>query len=209
MSGQHLHRMMGPAQALGMNLPQPEPLGAEDHWAAWTRLVRLFPTSSLPFSAYTTPGGSRFAGVDLLRGIRANQSSAEAAQLLAPLSPDTFNRVGVMAALNASRQEQAFKGLALAYLTVPVTLLAAWAQIVPGYVDRWLAANALGASIVALSLIGVGALQFFGWWRSRQIVAVLALIALDRAAAGQTSSPQVSAPVTGNASKPGRRRRSS
>ncbi|WP_309630162.1 hypothetical protein [Brevundimonas sp.] len=191
-----------------MNLPQPEPLDAEDHWAAWSRLVRLFPTSSLPFSAYTTPGGSRFAGVDLLRGIRANQSSAQAAQLLAPLSPEAFDRVGTMAALNASRQEQAFKGLALAYLTVPVTLLAAWAQIVPGYVDRWLAANALGASIVALSLIGVGALQFLGWWRSRQIVAVVALIGLDRAADGQTSSPHASAPESGVAPKPGRRRRS-
>lgn len=186
----------------------PEPLNAEDHWAAWTRLVRLFPTSSLPFSAYTTPGGSRFAGVDLLRGIRANQSSADAAQLLAPLSPEAFDRVEAMAALNASRQEQAFKGLALAYLTVPVTLLAAWAQIVPGYVDRWLAANALGSSIIALSLIGVGALQFFGWWRSRQIVAVLTLIALDRAAAGQTSPPHVPARDTAVAPKRGRRPRS-
>lgn len=87
-----------------MTPPQTEPLDAEDHWAAWTRLMRLFPTSSLPFSAYTTPGGSRFAGVDLLRGVRANQSTKEAAKLLAPLSPVAFDRVGVMAALNASRQ---------------------------------------------------------------------------------------------------------
>jgi hypothetical protein len=125
MSGQHLRQMRGPAQAPQMTPPQTEPLDAEDHWAAWTRLMRLFPTSSLPFSAYTTPGGSRFAGVDLLRGVRANQSTKEAAKLLAPLSPEAFDRVGVMAALNASRQEQAFKRLALAYLTVPVTLLAA------------------------------------------------------------------------------------
>ncbi len=203
-----MQRARGSAQAAGMDLPQPEPLAAEDHWAAWTRLVRLFPTSSLPFSAYTTPGGSRFAGVDLLRGVRANQSSKQAAKLLAPLSPEAFDRVGAMAALNASRQEQAFKGLALAYLTVPVTLLAAWAQIVPGYVDRWLAANALGASIVALSLIGVGALQFFGWWRSRQIVAVLALIGLDRAAARHASSAHASAPEAEVIPKRGRRRRS-
>lgn len=195
MSGQHLRKMRGPAQAPWMNHPHPETLDAEDHWGAWTRLVRLFPTSSLPFTAYTTPGGSRFAGVDLLRGVRANHSTAQAAQLLGPLSQAAFDRLGVMAALNASRQEQAFKGLALAYLTVPVTLLAAWAQIVPGYVDRWLAANALGASIVALTLIGVGALQFFGWWRSRQIVTVLALIGLDRAAAGQT--PPHRAPTLG------------
>ncbi|MGV8928528.1 MAG: hypothetical protein ACOH1E_02150 [Brevundimonas sp.] len=160
-----------------------EPLDAEDHWTAWTRLARLFPVSSLPFSVWATPGGSRFAGVDLLRGVRANDSSAQAARLLAPLSAEAFDRVAVMAGLNASRQEQAFKGLALAYLTVPVTLFAAWAQIVPGYVDRWLAANALAASIVAVSLIGVGAVQFFGWWRARQIVTVLALINLDRAAA--------------------------
>ena len=187
-----------------MKPPHSETRDAEDHWSAWTRLVRLFPTSSLPFTAYTTPGGSRFAGVDLLRGVRANHSTAQAAQLLGPLSPEAFDRLGVMAALNAARQEQAFKGLALAYLTVPVTLLAAWAQIVPGYVDRWLAANALAASIVALSLIGVGALQFFGWWRSRQIVTVLTLIGLDRAAAGLTSPPHASAPETGVARRLGR-----
>lgn len=188
-----------------MNHAQTEPLDAEDHWGAWTRLVRLFPISSLPFSAYSTPGGSRFAGVDLLRGVRANESSVQAANLLAPLNAKTFDRVTIMATLNATRQEQAFKGLALAYLTVPVTLLAAWAQIVPGYVDRWLAANALGASIVALSLLGVGAVQFFGWWRARQIVTVLALIDLDRAAAAKPkrrASP--SAPVRGSAPPPRR-----
>lgn len=175
-----LAQMGGPAQLAEMEHNDADLLGAEDHWAAWTRLVRLFPVSSLPFSAYTTPGGSRFAGVDLLRGVRANASSIQAAQLLAPLSLEAFDRVIVMGSLNAARQEQAFKGLALAYLTVPVTLMAAWAQIVPGSVDRWLAANAIGASIVALSLIGVGALQFFGWWRSRQIVTVLTLVKLDR-----------------------------
>ena len=78
----------------------------------------------------------------------------------------------------------------------------------PGYVDRWLAANALGASIVALSLIGVGAFQFFGWWRSRQIVAVLALIGLDRAAARHTFSPPASAPESEVVPKRGRRHRS-
>lgn len=172
-----------PRSLTGMIDPPDEQLLAEDHWAAWARLTRLFPVASLPFSAWTTPGGSRFAGVDLLRGVRANDSSVQAARLLAPLSAEAFDRVAIMAALNATRQEQAFKGLALAYLTVPVTLLAAWAQIVPGYVDRWLAANALAASIVAVSLIGVGAIQFFGWWRARQIVAVLALTSLDREAA--------------------------
>lgn len=178
-----------------------EPLDAEDHWAAWTRLVRLFPVSSLPFSAWVTPGGSRFAGVDLLRGVRANDSSVQAARILSPLSPGAFDRLAIMAGLNATRQEQAFKGLALAYLTVPVTLFAAWAQIVPGYVDRWLAANALAASIVAVSLIGVGAVQFFGWWRSRQIVTVLALIGLDRSAAARPG-PNTSAPPRGSAARP-------
>jgi hypothetical protein len=153
---------------------------ADETWALWRALIRHFPVWSLLPSSFTTPGAWGYLGVDFLTGFRANPSTHRAFEILAGADDALFDGVSALASLNARRHEQMLRAVVIAYLTVPISILALAAEVAG---DGLLAygrehIQVLAPLVAGLTLAPLG--YFLGHWRSRQIVGVLDLIRIER-----------------------------
>lgn len=151
-------------------------------WPLWRELKRHFPVWSLLPSAFWTPGAFGYVGVDHVSGFRRNASTKAAFALMDGRPDEDLDLLTALAALNARRQRQMFTAVAVAYVTVPLTLIATWAEIAPDGVEAFIRGNVLSAvqGFVGLTM---GALYYFcSHWRSRQMVEVLDLIRIERGA---------------------------
>ncbi|NEX92060.1 hypothetical protein [Caulobacter sp. 17J65-9] len=149
-------------------------------WPLWRELKKGFSTWSLAGSAFVTPGSWGYAGLDFVTGLRRNRSTHEVFALLEGVSEAQFEALSALAALNARRQEQMFRVVALGYITIPLTLIATWAEIAPEGVVALLGQNTQLA-LYAVFLFTFGVLAYFASsWRSRQIVSVLELVRIER-----------------------------
>lgn len=157
--------------------PSPSPV-----WPLWRELKRHFPVWSLFPSAFWTPGAYGYAGVDHVSGFRRNASTKAAFALMEERPDSDLDQLAALAELNARRQRQMFTAVALAYITVPVTLIATWAEIAPEGVEAVIRGNLMYA-IQGFVGLTCGALYYFcSHWRSRQMVEVLDLIRIERMA---------------------------
>lgn len=153
---------------------------AEDVWGLWKRLIRHFPAWSLIPSSFYTPGAFGYLGVDFVTGFRANRSTNQAFDLLDGVDDTTFDALSALANLNARRQDQMLRAVVIAYLTVPITVLAIVAEVAgDGLVSfvrgnmTFVVSGAVGVTMASLS-------YYLSHWRSRQIVGVLDLIRIER-----------------------------
>ena len=92
----------------------------------------------------------------------------------------TFDALSALANLNARRQDQMLRAVVIAYLTVPITVLAIVAEVAGEGLVSFVRGNmifvvsgAVGATMASLS-------YYLSHWRSRQIVGVLDLIRIER-----------------------------
>ena len=159
------------------DIPMP---GAAEAWGLWTRLKAHFPAWSLIPSSFYTPGAWGYMGVDFITGFRRNPSTLAAFDILAGADEATFDAVVALAALNARRQDQMFRAVVIGYLTVPITLLALFAEIAGASIMPFARAHA--GVIIPLIVGSAGAPLSYGMsaWRSRQMLGVLDLIRIER-----------------------------
>lgn len=165
-------------------IPMP---GAAEAWRLWTRLKAHFPAWSLIPSSFYTPGAWGYLGVDFITGFRRNPSTLAAFDILAGADGATFDAVVALAALNARRQDQMFRAVVIAYLTVPVTLLALLAEVAGASIMPFVRAHA--DVIIPLIVASAGAPLSYGMsaWRARQMLGVLDLIRIERGQAPFTA----------------------
>jgi len=151
-----------------------------DAWALWDRLKRHFPTWSLLPSSFYTPGAWGYMGVDFISGFRRNRSTRQAFDLLAGVDDQTFDAVSALANVNARRQDQMLRAVIVAYLTIPVSVIAIFAEVAGDSLVSFVRAN-LETSIQFGVAATLGPLMYYmSHWRSRQIVSVLDLIRIER-----------------------------
>ena len=68
-------------------------------------------------------------GVDFISGFRRNRSTRQAFELLEGVDDGTFDAISALANLNARRQEQMLRAVIIAYLTIPVSIVAVLAEV--------------------------------------------------------------------------------
>lgn len=153
---------------------------AKDLWSLWRAVKTLFPTWSLIPSSFYTPGAWGYLGVDFVSGFRQNPSTIRTFDLLKDTDDATFDALSALASLNARRHDQMLRVVILAYLTVPLSIVAVLAEIA----GDDLLAFALGNQQAMIYLVLVATLTSAGYlmghWRSRQIVNVLDLLRIER-----------------------------
>ena len=119
-------------------------------------------------------------GVDFISGFRRNRSTRQAFELLEGIDDGVFDAVSALANLNARRQDQMLRAVVVAYLTVPISIVAILAELagdsLVSFVRDHLQMSiqfGVGATLAPLS-------YYLSHWRSRQIVSVLDLIRIER-----------------------------
>ena len=119
-------------------------------------------------------------GVDFVSGFRRNKSTQQAFDLLADADGETFDALSALANLNARRQEQMLRAVVIAYLTIPISVLAIAAEVAGGSLVAFAREN-LGIIVPIIAAATLASLSYFiSHWRSRQIVSVLDLIRIER-----------------------------
>jgi hypothetical protein len=158
-----------------------------DLWTLWRDLKRLFPVWSLIPSSFVTPGAWGYVGVDFLSGFRRNPSTLKTFALLEGVDDATFDALSALANLNARRQDQMLRFVILAYLTVPLSVLALLAELNGDGVMSYVQAHRDGLiSLVAGATLGPLA-YLMSHWRSRQMIGVLDLVRIERGQAPYTA----------------------
>ena len=156
------------------------PEAVTDVWALWNQLKRYFPTWSLLPSRLYTPGAWGYMGVDFISGFRRNRSTLQAFELLSEVDDRTFDAVSALANVNARRQDQMLRAVIIAYLTIPVSIIAILAEVAGDSLVSFVRTN-LETSIQFGVAVTFGPLVYYlSHWRSRQIVSVLDLIRIER-----------------------------
>lgn len=153
---------------------------AAEVWDRWNRLKAHFPAWSLLPSSFVTPGAWGYIGVDFLTGFRANRNTHQAFEIMADADDALFDGVSALANLNARRQEQMLRAVIIAYLTIPVSILAVVAEVAGDSLLAYARANLDVVVPLATGLTMAPLSYFMSHWRSRQIVGVLDLIRIER-----------------------------
>ena len=149
-------------------------------WRLWTELHAHFPAWSLIPSSFYTPGAWGYLGVDFISGFRRNPSTIAAFKVLEGADDSMFDAVAALAALNARRQEQMFRAVVIAYLTVPVSILALLAEVAGDSVMAFARAHADLVIPIVVGSASAPVSYGMSHWRSRQILGVLDLIRIER-----------------------------
>ena len=113
-------------------------------------------------------------------GLRRNRSTEAAFKLMRALDDDRFNVLAGLAAVNARRQDRVFRTVVILYLTVPITILATWAEISSDSVNDYLRSDITGAVQYALLFTTGVTIYWLSWWRSKQMKDVIDLHRLER-----------------------------
>lgn len=151
-----------------------------DVWSLWKRLKAYFPTWGLLPDSFVTPGAWGYMGNDFVSGFRRNRSTQQTFDLLDGVTERDFDALSALANLNARRQEQMLRAVVIAYLTVPLSVVAILAEVAGGSLVTFVRERPDWAIQIALT-VTLGPLAYFlSHWRSRQIVSVLDLVRIER-----------------------------
>lgn len=149
-------------------------------WTLWTRLKTYFPTWSLLPESFVTPGAWGYMGNDFISGFRRNRSTQQAFDLLEGVANRDFDALSALANLNARRQEQMLRAVVIAYLTVPLSVVAIIAEVAGGSLIMFVREHPDWAIQIAVAVTTGPLAYFLSSWRSHQIVGVLDLIRIER-----------------------------
>ncbi|RZI99815.1 MAG: hypothetical protein EON90_09835 [Brevundimonas sp.] len=148
-------------------------------WVLWGRLKTYFPTWGLLPDSFATPGAWGYMGNDFVSGFRRNRSTQQAFELLDGVTDRDFDALSALANLNARRQEQMLRAVIIAYLTVPLSVVAIVAEVAGGSLIAFARDHSDWAIWTAV-LVTTGPVAYFlSHWRSHQIVGVLDLIRIE------------------------------
>lgn len=177
---------------------QAEPRIDEPLWVLWQSLMALYPlwrsllTVFSPFSPFQRE--TSWFWFDVIRGLRAMPSSQAVIARLKTVTDGELDGVIALAEVNSKRQEHFFRSLVLAYVTVPFTLGAIWAQLAPGQLMGLLRSEDYGpywgGTVAGLATALI--IRFVADWRARSFLALLQMARIERQA--ERATPPEAAP---------------
>lgn len=185
---------MSAAPAKGRLKPV-DPLADRPLWGLWRELMALYPLWRSVLSAMNPRSAFRrensYFWFDVIRGLRSMSSSLRVAERLESVGDSDLDGLIALAEVNSRRQEHFFRTLVLSYVTVPFTIGAIWAQLMPGQLISLVKepdlAPVWGGTIAGLAT--ALAVRFIADWRARSFLAVLQMARIERSAAALTMSP--------------------
>jgi len=154
-------------------------------------LWRSILTAMTPWSGFRKE--TSYLWFDVIRGLRSMPSSRRVVERLRSITTREMDGVIALAEVNSKRQEHFFRTLVLAYVTVPFTIGAIWAQLMPGQLIALLKNSELapvwGGTIAGLASALV--IRFIADWRARSFLTLLQMARIERNAA-QPDGPDLS-----------------
>lgn len=153
--------------------------------AHWRAVARHFPAWSFPVDVFLNPGTWRFVGVDLMGAMRADPRVKRAFAALGQTPAHMLLSLSTMAQLNARRADDAFKSVAVAYISVPIALAALVSEAAPDVTRAAVLANLENIVIGVLTLLLTPVVYFCGAWRAKQIAWTIDLYRANAAAHGE------------------------
>jgi hypothetical protein len=150
----------------------------------WRALTKLFPVWMMPLDFFFNASTYRFWGADLISSMQADWRVRRAAAVLSQ-QPQMLETLAQLADINVARTNDAFKAVALAYVTLPLALAALVSDAAPEAARAALTEHLpwLWPLIAALALTPL--LYFCGHWRAKQIAWSIALFRAGAVAAEQ------------------------
>jgi hypothetical protein len=135
----------------------------------WRAVARLFPGWTFLWDVFFNPGTYRFLGSDLLGAMRADPRVKRAFAALDTTPRHLLPALTTMAHINARRTDDAFKAVALAYITVPIGLAALVSEAAPDITRAVILGNVNTIAPLVFALIVTPVTYFCGSWRAKQI----------------------------------------
>lgn len=166
-----------------------DPLKGLPLWDVWHELMALYPlwksvrTAFSPFNNFRRENS--YFWFDVIRGLRSMPSGRAVVARARTLSPAELDGVISLAEVNSKRQEHFFRTLVLAYVTVPFTVGAIWAQLSPGQLMGLLRNPELGP-VWGGTIAGLGSalvIRFIADWRARSFLTLLQMARIEASAA--------------------------
>lgn len=185
---------MSAAPAKGRLKPV-DPVADGPLWRLWRELMALYPLWRSVLSAMNPRSAFRrensYFWFDVIRGLRSMSSSLRVAERLESVGYSDLDGLIALAEVNSRRQEHFFRTLVLSYVTVPFTIGAIWAQLMPGQLILLVKepdlAPVWGGTIAGLAT--ALAVRFIADWRARSFLALLQMARIERSAAAFTAPP--------------------
>ncbi len=135
----------------------------------WRALTKHFRVITAPFDAFFHPSSYRLMGADLLPGLLDGKRPREIARVLSGAAPDTLETLAAMARLNVERTGDAFKAVAVCYVTIPLALAALLSDAAPDQARLFLERAGSDLLIILAWLLLAPAIYFISHWRAKQI----------------------------------------
>ncbi|HEV7228338.1 hypothetical protein [Brevundimonas sp.] len=177
----------GPAR-LKLRLSAAEILADSRLWALWRDLITLYPAwrslleSMRPFGLFQSE--NQMFRFDVIQGLRAMGVSRRVLTRLETVDDAMLDGVIALGEVNVKRQEHFFRSVILAYVTVPLTIGAIWAQLSPEGISAFMAGEgaqpAFAGGIAGLATIV--AVRFAADWRARAFLSLLQMARIERQA---------------------------
>ena len=134
----------------------------------WRALTKLFPGWTMVFDFFFNPSTYHFWGSDLIQSMQADWRVRRAAAVLAG-APGNLEALTEIAQVNVARTNDAFKAVAVIYVSLPLGLAALFSDAAPDWLSDLLTQhlNIVLPTVIALS---AAPLQYFAaHWRAKQI----------------------------------------
>lgn len=135
----------------------------------WRAVARQFPGWTLAFDVFFNPGTYRFMGSDLMPAMRADPRVKRAFAALDGAPPHMLSPLTTIAHVNARRSDDAFKAVAVAYVTIPIALAALVSDAAPEVTRAVILGNANTIWPILVALVLTPVTYFCGAWRAKQI----------------------------------------
>jgi len=142
---------------------------AQEARTLWRTLNTHFRVITAPLDAFVHPSSYRLMGADLLPGLLDGKRPREIVRVLSGATPEVLDALAAMARLNVERTGDAFKAVAVCYVTIPLALAALLSDAAPDQVRRFLEHAGSDILIILAWLLLAPAVYFISHWRAKQI----------------------------------------
>jgi len=135
----------------------------------WRALNKHFRVITAPLDAVIHPSSYRLVGADLMPGLLDGKRPREIARVLSGATLEMLDTLTAMARLNVERTGDAFKAVAVCYVTIPLAFAALLSDAAPDQVRLFLERAGSDIFIVLAWLLLAPGGDFFTHWRAKQI----------------------------------------
>ncbi|MEZ5955800.1 MAG: hypothetical protein R3C27_01110 [Hyphomonadaceae bacterium] len=158
----------------------------------WRAVARHFPAWAFGFDVFFNPGSYRFIGSDLTTSMRVDPRVKRAFAALEQTPSRMLEALSMMAHINVRRTDDAFKAIAVGYVTVPIALAALVSEAAPDITRSLILGNLHTIAPVLGVFIVTPVTYFCGAWRAKQIAWTIDLYRANIAAQERSREDQSS-----------------